>query len=321
MKTILRIALIIIAVGILSTLFFLPISDQVPETPKVKIVTTIFPAYDFARTISKDANVDIKLLIKPGADLHSYEPTPQDIIDIKESNIFIYNGGESESWIKDVLKELNTDTTIVRMMDSVELKTESSKNLVNEDDKKESQDEVEYDEHVWTAPNNVIKISEAISQAIKNHSPDDTSIIQRNLDQFKTDLKALDNDFHNLSSTKTGLLIVADRFPFQYFVDEYGFDYIAAYPGCAEQTEASAKTVAELVKRTKQNPEKIVFRLELSNGKIAQTVAKPAKAKVLTWHSVHNISQADFDSGKTYLDFMRENLKNLNEALHDRSAS
>ncbi len=318
MKTVLRIAIILLSIGILSTIFFFPLGEQIPEKPDIKIVASIFPAYDFTRTLTKDTDVNIKLLIKPGTDLHSYEPTPQDIIDIKESNIFIYNGGESESWVKKILNELNIDTTVIRMMDFVELKTEPSDNIINNEPEEEAN---EYDEHIWTDPNNVIKISEAISQAIKNHSPDDTSVIQHNFDQFKTELELIDNDFHILSNTKTGKIIVADRFPFRYFIEEYGFDYLAAYPGCSEQVEVSPKTVAKLIETTKQNPKKVIFNLELSNNKIAQTIANSTGAKILTWHSVHNVSQEDFDSGKTYLDFMRNNLNNLNEALYDRPTS
>ncbi|MBO4855244.1 zinc ABC transporter substrate-binding protein [Candidatus Saccharibacteria bacterium] len=320
MRTILKIIFFLALIATFSTLFFLPISNQTPEVEQTKIVTTIFPAYDFARTISKDTNTEIKMLIKPGADLHSYEPTPQDIIAIKESNIFIYNGGESESWINSILNEIDKDNTvIVRMMDSVELKEESLDNILNAKSN-DIKTETDYDEHVWTNPNNVIKISEAIAQAIKNHAPDNTSTIQRNLDQFKTDLEKLDESFRSLASQKTGTIIIADRFPFLYFTNEYGFNYLAAFPGCSEQTEASAKTVAELIKATKDSSNKIIFKLELSNGKIAQTVSKSTKATVLTWHSVHNLSQADFDAGKTYLDFMQENLKNLGEALHDRTS-
>jgi len=310
MKIFLRILFIAALIGLLSTAFFLPVDNQKVETKEsIKIVTTIFPAYDFTRTISKGANVDIELLIKPGSDLHSYEPTPQDIIAIKEANIFIYNGGESEAWIEDISKEIDQENiAIVRMMDYVELKTEE-----------DSSDE--YDEHIWTSPLNALKITESIAQAIKNLSPDDSSLIQHNLNEYKTELKALDQDFRTLAEQKTGTLIVADRFPFKYFIDEYHFDYLAAFPGCSEQTEASAKTIATLTDQVKQNPQKIIFKLELSNSEIAQTIANSTGAKILTWHSVHNISQSDFDSQKTYLTFMRENLENLSEALDDRAKS
>ena len=320
MKTFLKVIFFLIIIAAFSTLFFLPVSEQVPETKQTKIVTTIFPAYDFTRTISKDTNTEIKMLIKPGSDLHSYEPTPQDIIAIKESDIFIYNGGESESWLSNILDEIDQDNTvIVRMMDSVELQEEPIDGILNTNSN-EIKTETEYDEHVWTSPKNVISISESIAQAIKNHSPDDSSVIQRNLDQFKDELNQLDKDFRKLAEQKTGTLIVADRFPFQYFVNEYGFKYLAAFPGCSEQTEASAKTIADLTKAIKAESNKTIFKIELSNDKIAQTISKSTKATILTWHSVHNLSQEDFDSGKTYIDLMQNNLKNLSEALHDRDA-
>ena len=235
----------------------------------------------------------------------------QDIISIKEADIFIYNGGESEAWVNDILKEVDQENTVIlRMMDAVELKTEDAS----------GEDSTEYDEHIWTSPLNVIKISEAIAQAIKNHSPDDSSVVQRNLDEYKSQLETLDQDFRALANQKTGTLVVADRFPFKYFVDEYHFDYLAAFPGCSEQTEASTKTIAELTKSVKSSTKKIVFKLELSNSKVAKTIADSTKAKILTWHSVHNISQSDFEAEKTYLDFMHENLNVLGEALDDRAA-
>lgn len=308
MRIIPKIIFSTVIVGLIAALLFMPIGDQQPETKQIKIVATIFPAYDFSRTISADTDVDLKLLINPGTDLHGYEPTPQDIIDIKASDIFIYNGGESETWVSKIIDEIDKNkTTIVRMMDYVELKAESD-------------DGHDYDEHVWTSPNNVIKISEAIAQAIDNYNPSDTAIVQHNLNEFKTKLESLDADFRKLAEDKTGTLIVADRFPFRYFIAEYGFDYIAAFPGCSEQAEASSKTVTELIKKANQNPTKIIFKLELSSGKVAQTVANSTKSKILTWHSVHNLSQSDFDAGKTYLDFMQDNYQNLNEALHDRTA-
>ena len=322
MKTALKVLFILALIGLFSTLFFMPISTQESDAmEKTKVVTTIFPAYDFTRALSADTNVDIKMLIKPGTDIHSYDPTPQDIASIKEADIFIYNGGESEEWVTKILDEIDKDNTvIVRMMDSVELKQEESSNVV-EKEKHDDEEESEYDEHIWTSPKNVQLISDSIAQALINRTPSDTSIIQHNLENYKADLGTLDNDFRQLAKQKTGTLIVADRFPFKYFVDEYGFDYLAAFPGCSEQTEASTKTVAELSKKVEQNSKKIIFNLELSNTKITQTIAKATKAKVLTWHSVHNVSQKDFDSGKTYLDFMRDNLTNLGEALHDQPAN
>ena len=321
MKTALKVIFILVLIGLFSTLFFLPISTQESDAvEKTKVITTIFPAYDFTRTLSADTNVDIKMLIKHGTDIHSYDPTPQDITSIKEADIFIYNGGKSEEWVDKILDELDKDNTvIVRMMDAVELKEEDNTNIVEKEAEKEI--EHEYDEHIWTSPKNVKSIAGNIAQALINRTPNDTSVIQHNLERFKADLDTIDGNFRQLAKEKTGTLIVADRFPFKYFVDEYGFDYLAAFPGCSEHTESSAKTIAELNKKVEQNSQKIIFNLELSNTKIAQTIAKSTKAKILTWHSAHNVTQKDFDSGKTYLDFMRDNLANLGEALHDQPAN
>ena len=322
MKNALKIFFILALIGLFSTLFFIPIGTQESDAiEKTKIVTTIFPAYDFTRELSADTNADIKILIKPGTDIHSYDPTPQDIASIKEADIFVYNGGKSEEWVNKILNELNKDdTVIVRMMDSVDLKEEDDSNIIEKESKKD-QAEPDYDEHIWTSPKNVKLIADNIAQALINRTPSNTSIIQHNLENYKANLDTLDSNFRQLAKDKTGTLIVADRFPFKYFIDEYGFDYVSAFPGCSEQTEASAKTIAELIKKVEQNPQKIIFNLELSNTKITQTIAKSTGAKVLTWHSVHNVSQQDFDSGKTYLDFMRDNLANLGEALHDQPAN
>ena len=304
-----------IIVCLLIALLLWPINIEHAKPKHIKIVTTIFPAYDFARTISANTDVSLKLLIKPGVDLHNYEPTPQDIINIKESDIFIYNGGESEKWVEKIIADINQSTDVIRMMDLVQLKIESDEHS------DEHSDALDYDEHIWTSPKNVIKISSAIANTIANRTPNNATTVRRNYDRFESSLKKLDTSFQELAAAKTGTLVVADRFPFRYFVDDYGFDYIAAFPGCAEQTEASPKTIAELIEKVNQNPNKIIFKLELSNGKTAQTIAEATKSKILVWHSAHNISQSDFDSGKTYLDFMKDNLANLKEALYDYSAS
>ena len=318
MKKAVRIVFIICLIGLFSTLFILPIDKKKPEVTHLKVVSTIFPAYDFARTISQDVELENKLLIKPGIELHGYEPSPQDIIDIKESHIFIYNGGESEEWVEKIIPEIDKSATIViRMMDTVELKAETTSDALEKDDDSK-QEQPEYDEHIWVSPNNAIHIAEAISQGFKTSDPDNSAIYQHNLEQLKGQLKHLDDSFRDLSKRKTGTIIIADRFPFKYLVDEYGFDYIAAFPGCSEQTEASAKTIAELNKTVEQSPQKIIFNLELSNTKIAQSIAKTTNARILTLHSLHNLSIEDFNNGRTYVDIMTDNLNNISEALHER---
>ena len=310
-KTMRKIIPILALAAIIAVLLFAPIGKHKSTNSQIKVVTTIFPAYDFARTLSANTETELKMLIQPGNDIHSYDPTPQDIVNAEQSDIFIYNGGESEKWVDKILTEIDQNrTTSIRMMDYVELLEEPTPN---------SDNNAEYDEHIWTSPKNVVKITAAIAQALINHNQANRQTIQNNLSQLKDDLTQLDQDFTRLAQQKNGTLIVADRFPFYYFIKDYGFDYLAALPGCTEQTEASAKTIAELSNKVAQNHEKIIFTLELSNTRIAQTIAQTTGAKIATWHSVHNVSQSDFESGKTYLDFMNENLNKLSEALHDRA--
>ena len=174
-----------IIVCLLIALLLWPINIEHTKPKHIKIVTTIFPAYDFARTISANTDVSLKLLIKPGVDLHNYEPTPQDIINIKESDIFIYNGGESEKWVEKIIADINQSTDVIRMMDLVQLKIESDEHS------DEHSDALDYDEHIWTSPKNVIKISSAIANTIANRTPNNATTVRRNYDRFKSSLKKL----------------------------------------------------------------------------------------------------------------------------------
>ena len=306
MKRILRIAFVASITIILAILIFMPATQKNIEENRPKITASLFVGYDIARSLVKDTPIEPQLLLSPGTDLHSYEPSPQDIIKIKNSDIFIYNGGESEVWLDDIISEIDTGkTTIIRMMDYVDLL------------KEEDEDEDEYDEHVWTSPQNEQKIYSKITSIIIQKWPKYADIFQRNFEAQNQALSELDQAFKDLAKTKSGTIIMADRFPLRYFVEAYGFDYYAAFPGCAEQTEANLKIISELIDAVEKSPTKIIFHIELSNQAVAKTIQDATGAKILEFHSMHNISQADFDSGKTYVDFMRQNYQNLSEALHE----
>ena len=320
MKKIVRISFVIILTIALAVLIFVPVFQKNDGNQQPTIISTTFVGYDLSRNLAKNTPVKAEMLLSPGSDLHNYEPSPQDIIKIKESDVFIYNGGESEEWLEDIIGQINTEkTTIIKMMEIVELVEEADDNILEgeNEESEEPEKEVEYDEHIWTSPQNVQKICSKITSVIRQKWPDFAGIFQDNLDQELDALKQLDQDFKNLANTKTGTIIMADRFPLRYFVDTYGFDYIAAFPGCSEQTEASVKTISTLIDKVKQSKTNVIFHIELSNQKIANTVQEATGAEILEFHSMHNISKDDFESGKTYLDIMRQNYQNLNKALHD----
>ncbi len=313
-KTIVKTSLAALLFGAVCIVIFLLAKPQT-QTDQLKIVSTIFPGYDFARTIAGD-NADIAMLIYPGSEIHSFEPSPQDIINIQDSDVFIYVGGESEAWVEKIIANLDTNRTkIVRMMDAVDLVKEEL--VGGMESEHENEDEIEYDEHVWTSPLNAIKIVESIRDALVNADPQNANFYQAATTNYIKQLAQLDSDIRaTLSDTTHHTLIFGDRFPLRYFVKEYNLQYYAAFPGCSDQTEASTATLAFLINKIKSENIKYIFTIELSNQAIARTIAAETGTEILEFHSLHNISKSDFDSGKTYLQIMYQNLTNLKRALN-----
>lgn len=282
-----------------------------PEKPhdetKLQIVCTSFPAYDFAREIAGD-RAELTLLIKPGSEVHSYEPTPKDMIRIQESDLFICNGGESEQWAKTLITpELNT----IYMMDCVDTVEESADGIYNAED-----GEPELDEHVWTSPLNAIKISEEICNALCKLDTDNAEAYKTNFAAYKAQLMTLDREFRQvIKNSGKHTLVFADRFPMRYFALEYGLDCYAAFPGCSSETEPSAKTVAYLIDRVREDKIPAVLYMEFSNQKMADVICEDTGCKKLPFYSAHSVSAEQFEQGVSYLDLMRINLNSLKEAL------
>lgn len=282
-----------------------------PEKPhdetKLQIVCTSFPAYDFAREIAGDS-AELTLLIKPGSEVHSYEPTPKDMIRIQESDLFICNGGESEQWAETLITpKLNT----IYMMDCVDTVEESADGIYNAED-----GEPELDEHVWTSPLNAIKISEEICNALCKLDTDNAEAYKTNFTAYKAQLMALDREFRQvIKNSGKHTLVFADRFPMRYFALEYGLDCYAAFPGCSSETEPSAKTVAYLIDRVREDKIPAVLYMEFSNQKMADVICEDTGCRKLPFYSAHSVSAEQFEQGVSYLDLMRINLNSLKEAL------
>lgn len=282
-----------------------------PEKPhdetKLQIVCTSFPAYDFAREIAGDS-AELTLLIKPGSEVHSYEPTPKDMIRIQESDLFICNGGESEQWAETLITpKLNT----IYMMDCVDTVEESTDGIYNAED-----GEPELDEHVWTSPLNAIKISEEICNALCKLDTDNAEAYKTNFTAYKAQLMALDREFRQvIKNSGKHTLVFADRFPMRYFALEYGLDCYAAFPGCSSETEPSAKTVAYLIDRVREDKIPAVLYMEFSNQKMADVICEDTGCRKLPFYSAHSVSAEQFEQGVSYLDLMRINLNSLKEAL------
>ena len=269
------------------------------DNKKIKIISSVFASYDFAKQIAYD-KADVSMLIKPGASAHSYEPTPKDIIDIQNADLFIYVGGESEKWVDDILATTK-NKNVLKLMDTVD--------LLNEE-------EDEYDEHVWTSTLNAQKICESICEKLKEIDSVNGSVYQRNCDDYLTQLKKLTSDFERMFETKKNkTLIFGDRFPFRYFANEFSLDCYSAFPGCSEQTEPDAKIVAFLIDKIKNENIKAVFYIEFSNQNVAKSLADTTGVKTSLLHSCHNVSSEQIKNGESYISLMEQNLKTLQEIL------
>lgn len=290
----------------------------------LSVVATIFPQYDFTRQVMGNAD-HLKMLLRPGQEVHSYEPTPQDIIAIQNCDLFIYVGGESDAWIDDVLEGMDTSNMVIlSLMDLVEPLEEDTENVL-ENPEAHSHDEEEgthlhqdeYDEHVWTSPQNAMGITQAICDALCDIDPQNAQTYRSNTAAYLAQLTQLDQSFRDVIRTASrDTLLFGDRFPLLYFVREYGLNYYAAFPGCASETEPSAATVARMIDLVREEQMPVVYQIELSNGNIARSIADSSGAKVETFYTCHNITADDFQAGETYLSLMQRNVESLKEALN-----
>jgi zinc transport system substrate-binding protein len=283
---------------------------------RLSIIATIFAPYDFARQVAGD-KAELRMLVPPGSETHSFEPTPQDIIDVERCDVFIYVGGESDEWVDDLLASLDTSkVTVIRLVDCVSTLEEDDSVLVNPAEAEEEEEEGLPDEHVWTSPLNAKLIASAISDALEQTDPTNAATYRDNAAAFSRELDELDAQFKSIvAQGKRTELVFGDRFPFRYFADEYGLTCHAAFPGCSTAVEASAQTVAALIDTVRRDDIPVVLYRELSNHRMADSIAEETGTQSLLFHSCHNISSDDFNAGATYLSIMRQNAETLRVAL------
>jgi len=268
------------------------VSDS-KNSDKINIITTVFPVYDFVRNICGDL-AEVTLLVPPGSDSHSFEPTPNDIINISKSDLFIYIGQESETWIKDILNSIEFP---------------QNKQLTLGDNKD--------DEHIWTSVINASIMCNAIKDKLCEIDSYNSKIYLSNYEKYNKKLTELDNKFRDIvNNSKRKTVVFGDRFPFQHFVSEYGLNYFSAFPGCAHDTEPSVATIAELINTINNKNIPVVFHIEFSNENITDLLCKNTGAKKLLFHSCHTVTQDEIKNGVSYLDLMNKNADNLKEALN-----
>lgn len=288
------------------------------DSTKLKIISTVFPPYDLAKHIAGD-NAEIKILLPPGSEAHTYEPTAKEIIAIQNCDIFLYIGGENEQWADKLINSNDTSKVkIVKLIDCVP--------TLSEDDEDEHEDEHnhhehdhehETDEHIWTSPENARLMLSAVYDAICAVDPENSQTYTENKDAYDKQLVDLDNDYKTaVDNAKNKTIVLADKFPFRYLAHEYGLDCYAAFSSCSDESEPSVSTMIKLTKKIKENNIPVVYYLEFSSTKIADTLCDETGATKLMLHSCHNVSKQDIENNVSYIDLMKQNLENLKVALN-----
>ena len=302
-------------------------SANVAESDSLNIVATVFPEYDWVMNILGDnpANADVTLLLDNGVDLHSYNPTADDIIKIATCDMFIYVGGESDGWVEDALKEaVNPDMVVINLLESLgdsvkEEEIVEGMEAKEEEEGEEGEEEVEYDEHVWLSLRNASKLCDVIEKGLEKADPSNASVYKSNLSSYTEKLNVLDEKYKEaVSAGSKDTVLFADRFPFRYLTDDYGLNYYAAFVGCSAETEASFETVLFLANKVDELELHTVLTIEGKEHKIADTVVSNTTfkdQKIETLNSMQACTSQDVKNGVTYVKIMEDNLEVLKEAL------
>lgn len=296
------------------------------DISRIKIVTTIFPEYDWVKNIlgPNPGNIENIMLLDSGIDLHNFQPTADDILKIASADMFIYVGGESDKWVDKALS--TTGNNKVVSINLLELLSDKVKHeeivegMEHEhEDEEHEEHETELDEHVWLSVKNAKVAVERICEVISNLDNKNKEVYEENARSYISKLDALDKEYEAVakdSATKT--ILFGDRFPFRYMADDYNLKYYAAFTGCSAETEASFETILFLSKKVDELSLKNIMKIEGSNSKIAQTIKENTKEKnqnILTMDSMQSTTKKDIDMGKTYISIMTDNLSVLKEAL------
>lgn len=309
----------------LFTLFSLTAcSKSNSNSDKIQVVASIFPAYDWAKQIIGDTDrIELSLLVKNGSDLHSYQPSVDDIISISNSSVFIYNGGESDTWVNGVIKTGGSDKTIyVNLMERLGshlVEEEEVEGMQNSEPEEIEESGPEYDEHVWLSLDNAAYLCQFIAESFAAADPENSTVYKQNADNYISKIAELKSQYQNIfSQTRNNTIIVCDRFPFRYLTDEFGLKYYAAFSGCSAETEASFETVAFLANRLKELNKTTVFRLESSSNRLCETVIASSKisdCSIVSLDSLQSTTLKQALDGKNYLDTMKYNLEKISESV------
>ncbi len=320
-KKIISVILLIIIIS--GCLYFTLMTKEVTiynEKDKLDVVVTTFSAYDFTKHIAGD-NINLTFLLGPGVDSHGYEPSAADIVKIQNADVFIYVGGTLEPWSKKIISNLPESVKTLRLIDSIDLKEEIKIDGTQYEEKHSHEDEEinerEYDEHIWTSTENATEMIKYIETSLSDLDSNNSKLYKENSKKYIEEINNVKQEIKEIVTTaKRKKLVFGDKMPMQYFIEEFGFDVVAAFNGCAEETVPTSKTIAYLVDLIKNEKIPVILYIELSEGRVAKTLAKETGAKTMQIQTLHNISKEDFENGETYTSLMKRNIEVLKEALN-----
>lgn len=283
---------------------------------RLTVVCTIFPQYDFVREIAGD-KADIRMLLPFGVESHDFgleSLTVADLFLVGKADLVIYVGGESdEAWVKKIRSTVKGNAEWMALTDTVSGLSElTSKSMEKED----GEEEEEYDEHVWTSPKRAADIVCAITEKLCALDPGNSAVYRANCDAYLIKLGELDAELNSaVENARIKTLVFADRFPFRYLCADYGLDFDAAFPACSSSADPSALQITSLCSTAKENGAGVIFHMENSKTVYAERIASAVGAKVMLLHSCHTITEKEFKSGENYISIMKQNIKNITEAV------
>lgn len=286
-------------------------NNNMQKTDKITIVTSLFTEYDFVKQIGKD-KVEVKILLPPGTESHTYEPTPKDIVSINEADMFIYTSNQMEPWAEKIAESIDSKNTII-------LQAGQDINLIeieHEHEDRKDHEEHTADAHIWLDPNNAIKMVENITDKLCFISPENAEYFRNNANAYIEELRKLDSEIEEtVKNSERKKLVFGGEFAYIYFLDRYNLEYATAYDGCGEGAEPSAKKIKEIIDTINNEKIPVIFYEELSAGKIANMIADETNAKALVFNTVHNVTSSELENGVTYVSIMKQNLDKVKEAL------
>lgn len=312
------IILILIIIGLI--LIFNKQTIPIKEEGKITVIASIYPVYDFAKEIAGD-KANVSMLLSPGVEIHDYEPTPQDMINIQSADLFLYMSNDLEPWAETLISGLDNSENIKTIADGIELieNEEFEKEYLSSDEDsnhEEHEEHEKYDTHIWLDPLKAIEMVKNIEKQLSEADPENAQYYKENANRFIIQLETLDKDFDNaIAESSRNEIAFGGPFSYAYFIKRYNLEFVTAYDSCGESGEPSIQKIFNVIEEIKKENIPVIFYKELSSGNIAKTISEETGAKLLEFNSLHSITQKQLNNGETYISIMYKNLENLKRAL------